>query len=441
MMEERIKRLDGCIRPQIKGNVKIWLHNHNSGFTELYERENMVTDGLGIMLRNLILMNAAGDTKTYPFYSTLLGSIYLFDDTLTEDEENFLLPSDSHLVGWANQTVDTSNIQRGSLNMLESGPTANGFKTVWDFSTSQCNSTINALARTYKFGDHPLLLGINVGRPQFAAGFDIPLYYDEETRMLYAISSSASQNNWTVYKVQVNISDIGVLDTFAVRTPEVVRTISTSDLPSRVSWYRMDEDFLQGIYVPSVSGGSDHFNVYKMKYSDFSFDVELDNTVTCEGALFQTNSIGVIMGNKALIFHQTSTNKVYLVDLENTADIEEIEVPTAINRDAFETNVNSNGLACLMTGRVSSYGSIGGRGAFLYPDGTVVEMDANPVGWYSYQLDSGANILDRYGLRFYNRTLCFKQDILGTICNLASPITKTPATSMKIEYTLTDVSE
>ena len=61
--------------------------------------------------------------------------------------------SDNLPVAYASNDVNsTANTARGSLNLTESMPIANGYKFVWEFTPSQGNGTIAAVALTSSFG-------------------------------------------------------------------------------------------------------------------------------------------------------------------------------------------------------------------------------------------------------------------------------------------------
>lgn len=130
----------------IKGHVTIELHNHRSGFTERIEQDNLVTDAVGILASAYAGANMTD--KFMPIAKNALGGLMLFDDTLEEDAANIYFSGDAHLVGFAGQWNNTSNPLCGSLNVQETHATDTGYETVWDFSTSQANGTISALALT-----------------------------------------------------------------------------------------------------------------------------------------------------------------------------------------------------------------------------------------------------------------------------------------------------
>lgn len=89
-------------------------------------------------------------SQIYPIYSNSLGGIVLFNKELEENAENYQnIPQDNSVIGYANRSVNsTTDNKRGSYNSTESGAITNGYKYVYDFSTTQANGLISALALT-----------------------------------------------------------------------------------------------------------------------------------------------------------------------------------------------------------------------------------------------------------------------------------------------------
>ena len=164
-MEDILKPMSLDITKNLHGHVRVETRSRWTGrVVDSQEKDNLVTNAVQQML-----MTAMWGSATYtciPLYSTLLGGIMLFDNTLTESASNISFPSSAKLVGYAGQNANSSNPLGGSYNSAESTKTSNGFTTVWDFLTSQANGTIASLARTS--------MGVAYGAPYyFNASFDL----------------------------------------------------------------------------------------------------------------------------------------------------------------------------------------------------------------------------------------------------------------------------
>ena len=72
----------------MKGHVCIELHNHNSGFTERIEQDNMVTNALTYAMGHAVSCGANLSDLMLPVCKRGLGGLFLFDGKLEENAEN-----------------------------------------------------------------------------------------------------------------------------------------------------------------------------------------------------------------------------------------------------------------------------------------------------------------------------------------------------------------
>ena len=136
----------------MKGHAKIELFNAESGELErVYEEDNLVTNAVKYLLAFMNKINRQPSNEVTPIATNALGGIMLFDETLEEDPDNVEFPSDAHLVGYSDRSLNTGNPMRGSFNSLESGSRDDGYTAVWDFGTSQANGTIKSVALTSNY--------------------------------------------------------------------------------------------------------------------------------------------------------------------------------------------------------------------------------------------------------------------------------------------------
>lgn len=97
-----------------------------------------------------------------PICPNLIGGILLYQNELEEDPTKYYAPINNPLIGYASNDVNTTtDSKRGSMNQTESKYLDNGYKFVFDFSTSQGNGTISSIGLTSKWGGrygygHPL---------------------------------------------------------------------------------------------------------------------------------------------------------------------------------------------------------------------------------------------------------------------------------------------
>lgn len=143
---------------KIKGHSTIELTNVKTGEVERYEDDNMVTNALQLFLRDTgmlwdapLKLNAVRNTPI----KTLFGGLLLFDDNITENVNNVVIPAGLTMTGnGAAETVAAGQdgvTELGSWNYTESGWMSDGsYKMVWDFATTQANGTIKCACLTSK---------------------------------------------------------------------------------------------------------------------------------------------------------------------------------------------------------------------------------------------------------------------------------------------------
>lgn len=134
----------------LKGSAVIELTNPD-GSKEVIKHDNMITNAASDFLKSyrgemppIMKMTSYGDS----YMKTLFGGLFLFDETLNNDADDYFFPS-LKVTGYASQDAYAGNdIARGSFSESETGLQEDGksYKFVWDFATSQGNGTIKSLA-------------------------------------------------------------------------------------------------------------------------------------------------------------------------------------------------------------------------------------------------------------------------------------------------------
>ena len=150
---------------KLKGNMVIEMIDDATGeVVERVQEENMLTNAVNHILGLNpmgIFYSVAGEYDTHllwnnnliPICPNMIGGILLYSEALTEDADN-IYPSTAKLpVAYASNDVNaTADVARGSMNLTESKPLDNGYRFVWEFTPSQGNGTIAAVALTSKQG-------------------------------------------------------------------------------------------------------------------------------------------------------------------------------------------------------------------------------------------------------------------------------------------------
>ena len=382
----------------------------------------------------------------------------------------------------------------GSLNSVESGPTSTGYKTVWDFTTSQCNTTIKSLARTmYQSGSSLLtpFCGVNtnnsihnlIKNDGSTATSHIPLVFDNNTQSLYSYTAQwyASEDGWkfTVYKSEVPTRKYSVkYAANYISTPEVFTEFWIYTYPDTYPWRQVPSGNVYLYFQNAYDGyaylvlgdnndeGDGVVGIYKVKLSDFSFDPSPEPTLcVLEGC--QLNDYKYHIVNDGKCFCMGYNNDCwYVIDVSGVGSQATIEydssmITTISLEDGFLTYTGyrpgyagnfMNGVVKTITYfETDTPGTYSYCDALLYPDGTIVTDNPFYTGT-TFSSSSIAHNRRAASLRD-NQLMAYMpysssggytgygyliNNYLGTICNLSSSVTKTSSTSMKITYTLTD---
>lgn len=456
LINEKIKPLEPKLPKQMIGKVCIDLHNHNSGFTERIEGENLVTNAVNTILPQLFV-NSDFNTTQFPIYSGLLGGLMLFDGALTENVNNIHFPTNVHLVGSAGQTENISQSFRGSLNSAESMEVTGGYKTVWDFGTAQCNGTIASLSRTHRYaGVYPGMVDIdNVIRNLFSmyiynANFSLPHYLDGST--LYMVRYENSLGKRFHYPTVQTMDFEGKIK---------VNTIAGSlgvPLDDNISW-------TQGRHYPicdpsdplhryNIEGTNNNTTVYRA-----TLDPNNNYAVTEDAITISTSNNGYCCVSNGIVYGTpygaSAITTVFKVSLSDPTNV------TIYTLDGMSTETDGQMFVPLYGGGVTinpeRYVS-----AILYEDGHISYYGANSGendisnannakarAYASKQSTSGGIYLynaakkihysmEDTSYTYQGLRTKVEGNYLGTIFNLQTPVTKTAAQSMKITYTLLD---
>jgi len=478
----------------MKGHTKIILTNVETGEQVVHEDDNLITKAIDKIINIEMSMNHAPNNRVLPIATNALGGIMLFDGELTESEDNIHFPSEAHLVGYANTGVNTSDTKRGSWNSVESGKIENGYVSVWDFGTTQANGTIRAVARTHNHGGAtplynflgPDYVDVNTGNPTTDTDWT-PIRYDGT--YLYMLKGNSSTHQMRLARVKIPKLQFGVADYSDVaRNYEVIASWDTlltsyTYYPSQYWYDRKENAYEQYCYADDTYlyedghdgyiyciglGAANSWNTYEydltyftIKYGDGSFDKS--ETVRLKTGLsryaYNTNGFawarrqyGHVNGGK--LYHMSGNRKIiYIIPLDNIASYSSIRILQDSESDYVEhlENISPRNGGVYMQVYHYTTSSYQYRHGILYPDGVFVLPEVSYAGtsgshgnsiMYDTRLrtcDDDLLVWISGGSTYTRQT--WAANYLGTINNLASPIEKTAAQTMKIIYTLTDIDD
>lgn len=419
----------------LKGHVQIELHNHKTGLRDRIEQDNLVTDALDMVANICGTANVAPNSFITPIATNGLGGVFLFDNTLTESASNVLFPDNAKLIASANQTLNSSDPHKGSINSLESGRIPGGYLNVWDFSTGQANGIIKSLSLTNVLGaNDPAFPLTQLNMPTNLYNYNKLLYVDFSTNSGYWVESvdgtakivrrDLFTNNLSVYMSAGAAIDTAEYDVIA-DSPVGVADINVV----------LYEDELYYIFAVNNS----HFGLAKIDISDWTSEVVFDSIELTASAY-----ITFTVANGYLYYASTNggarDSRIYKKNL-STGDTSIVNIITTDDLyNFFSLATVGNGLVYGSYRKSQSDASP--IRILLYPDDSYILLPnySDRRSMWAIHLGDDLQALAISGNANGSRNeKNFPINYLGTICNLQTPVEKTASMSMKVKYSLTNV--
>ena len=144
--------------PQLKGKVKVTLHNVHNGKNEVIEGENVVTNAVADIFANNYLgcLDSSKLFGTDGIWKKWFGGVLLYENAhpnLDVDKYYPYSESNNSLVAHAGQnTIDPDHdddLRRGNPNTASYIQTDNSIKIVWEWGTTHGNGDISAVSLTH----------------------------------------------------------------------------------------------------------------------------------------------------------------------------------------------------------------------------------------------------------------------------------------------------
>ena len=293
-----------------------------------------------------------------------------------------------------------------------------------------------------------------------------PLCYDADNQMLYYISTSKGgvqsyqvedgdgkkvtkyRTECHVIKTYVPTSQFKLADYSDNR--ELGEEVATFYLESGTSYTDLRGAIRNGYdgyaYMCTPAGTEGDVEIYKLKISDYSFELSEPINFTCKSTKMY-NYWGYSTVSKGYAYIISLEKKsLYIVNLANTVDVSESVLPNDLTIYGNLMALKNGGVAFSTQKRISGTSDYGYREAICYPDGKIIVSKYYRTSTSSYPIFYPprlfADNLMTFGSNAYNGYLsrgALVNNYLGTIYNLPQPIVKTAASSMKVVYTLTDI--
>lgn len=463
---------------KIRGTMVLELIDENTGEVERMEETNMVTNAVNHILGLNpmgIFYAASGEYDSHliwnsyllPICPNMIGGILLFSSALEEDAENIYVGSGNLPVAYASNDVNaTADTARGSLNLTESKALDNGYKFVWEFTPSQGNGTITAVALTSALGgacaygssvdDSSTFLELkktDIGDLDDETKADLfrAVEIDFENNLMYSFGYDTS--SVIIKKMRLPVFTIGLNerldDSTCTLLEEKVIPCSTFKFYGSYTPYGDFIDGRDGYWYgfsnQQNSSGNATMLWIKISKEDYSFtegswtlsNVHLPAVGSFKNDSYPCRTIrGVIRGGYLYLPAYEKTG-IYKINLGNQADVTLIEFGFT---SAMKPLGGSGSCECylLLIGDL-----IIGWDFQVTADDVVMQTagterltnQATPLFQYKEFL-TGWN--GSYGNEYHISYLL--TPYLATINNLSSAVVKTADKTMKITYTLTEES-
>ena len=460
----------------LKGVMTIELTDETTGAVETVTEENMITESVN----NILGLNPMGifyaatgqyDTalvwndSLLPICPNMIGGILLFSKALTEDGANIYEMSDNLPVAYASNNVNsTANTARGSLNLTESLALSDGYKFVWEFTPSQGNGTITAVALTSALGgqnaygslvaDASAFLQLKVADIGSLSEANKMVLFeaaemDFEKDLLYSITYENASVR--IRKIRIPVFSIGLnekLDdsTFTVLDDQTLNTATFEFLGDYTKYGEfMDgkDGYWYGFSNEGNSSGDATMLWVKISKTDYSFtegqwtlsNAYLMDVGNRELGSFPERYVKCCVRNGYLYVPAYNKKGIYKINLENSTDVTLIEFGfTSKWKPLCEAGTCELYLTLI--------GDLIVGGDFqITADDTVIQTQGSArLNNAATPLFQYKNFLIGWGGSYGNeyRTAYLLTPYLASINNLSSAVVKTVDKTMKITYTLTE---
>ncbi len=460
----------------MKGITEIELTDVRTGQVEKHTETNLVTNAIAHFFSHNIegmLFTINGNTNDLndnmlPLCPNSIGGILLFSDTIEEDPNKYYVPSANPCVGYASNNVNgTTNIMRGSMNLTETKKLDNGYKFVWDFTTSQANGTISCVALTHTWAGLAYMGDTYNGNNfvwvmrsrngessgQARTAYINAVEIDPENNFLWTIGLNTS-NEIIIQKIRMSFTSVGLNDTMLGSNYDVLSEVKLNPTsfvmadPKRnegnYDFFDGKDGYWYGFMHEQNRDGNAAFNKIKISKADYSFTEE---TMIVNGA--RTHAVGYHSGynvNPSRDVHSVLLNgflyivsydntKVYKINIDNPADVKEIPLGFTSNYTCNDDYYRSGSIY------LANIGDWIIGSDFLINTEDRVFKKANNAPWTytSTPLFPYGPYLFSFGGYYANATrqnLFLATPYLATINNLETSVIKTADKTMKITYTI-----
>ncbi len=432
----------------IKGKSTIQLFNAASGAEELrITNENMVTNAMTNALNLPIeytLQTRYQDLSNWvlPLQTNGMGGILLWDKMLPENPDLIFPPADVRNIGYAGGEYSGTNQYRGTLNTSESGEIANGYRSVWDFSTDKANGEIYSLSLTSREGGNTGLY-YNSNDNLRATALKNNITYNGPSG--YSAAGVLNHDNYAAYRCYgntlylayahchntknikvgdaLNVTPVVYLEKTIEFTLNQNRTPKVLSLPNKPTIYCFTMLGTNSVWFAEID-----YSISSLIQEQVAV-LKLPDDYSSVMDVIGTNDDGIYV----TLYLSEGGSTPYTVGLfDFSGNFVKRVTPLSFG-------LNQIGSMCYCANRWWFYA---GGTYYSVNNGECMRSDYNPNNFYAYNNgDISPFFIAQTARATYSEcALWIYHPYLATINNLATPVTKTNAQTMKITYEITNES-
>ncbi len=460
----------------LHGEMVIELTDENTGTVETIRETNMITNAIN----HILGLNPMGvfyktsgqydemmvwNDYLLPICPNMIGGILLYPSALTENANN-IFPSTAVLpVAYASNDVNaTADTARGSMNLVESRALDDGYKFVWEFTPSQGNGTIAAVALTSAKGGNAVYGSAVNSTAGYLKLREVKLdtQTNDELALLYSAVEVDFENNVMyslrfvdssviVRKLRLPVFTLGLNDKLDDTTVTVLEeTTLHCSVFSFTSGYTPYGDFLDGhngywygfSNSPNSSGDAT-MKWIKIKKDDLTFT---EGTWTLTNAhlkaigsfkldTYVNRAIRGVIRNGYLYLVNYDADGIYKINLSNVTDITLISFGFTSEYRTLSGSSTSQCCMTLINDLIIGYDFI-----VTANDAVIQIAGSSRFPYIGTPLFQYKEFLTGFGGNYGSdyQTTWLLMPYLASINNLSQAIVKNADKTMKITYTLTE---
>ena len=449
----------------LKGHTKITLTDIHTGNQEVIEKDNMVTNAVA----DILAKNWCGlaNFSTLLPLKNLFSGVICFEGEITEDADGYTPPNDGdceQVCHAGDEAHTTAEAVRGQPNIAEQVVTDTSIKQVWDFSTSVQGEIRTVCLVPGTFGNMGTKPYTTTYSPIKGFGDDRssnPSWGENTSKQYPFTIASDGKTCKTVYADGTTFKEYTMRhDFFAFG---IMRGSSdwqdVSNRTATIESFNDNKSFIfdddSNYYIGKVTGATT-LQLETISKVDMTVTT---STLTFTGVSLYTGNLGGSKNKEMRVWAFDGTylylpngdgNKFYGLNISNTSDVLEMTETITIHKGQFSENLS--GGQQFMT-------PIALGEKFVIGDNYVLNNG------HAYQTAQVTAVLGNTGYAQNNRWLdairmgsatyghaytsyssgtagqgCILNSMMLTTINvLDSVVNKTSSTTMKIEYTLTEV--